>query len=154
MAILKLSQLEGACPVQRAIFRARYGKEVEVTLAAVLEAAELFDWDWAAAHLLSTPSWAGYRRVKDTASAEYERAAAPAWAEYERVRDTVLAEYERVIAPAWAEYRRVKDAAWAEYRHVKDAAWAEYERVRDEAMAEYQRVLAPAWFAGWEKDHA
>jgi cell division septum initiation protein DivIVA len=97
----------GACADQVALFRETFGARVAVTVPAMEAVANLFDWEWAAQHLLSA-----------AARAEYARARAPAWAEYERVTAAALAEYERVTAAAWAEYERVRAAAWAEYERV------------------------------------
>jgi hypothetical protein len=130
---ITLAQLKsaGACSDQVAIFKVKFGKSVVVTEAVALEVANSFDWNWAAAYLLSAP-----------ALAEYERVCAPALAEYERVRAPALAEYERVCAPALAEYERVCAPAWAEYERVSATALAEYDRVRAPALAEYERVRA------------
>ena len=67
MAILKLSQLKGACSNQRALFRKHFGTGGEVTLAKVEAVADLFDWDWAASHLLSPPAKAEYDKVRAAA---------------------------------------------------------------------------------------
>ena len=79
-----------ACKDQVDLFREHFGDGGTVTLAKVRKVAALFNWDWAAQHLLSPKS-----------RAEYKRATAPAWAEYQRATASALAEYKRAIAPAW-----------------------------------------------------
>ena len=128
---IKDLRVAGACEKQVKLFEQHFGDGGTVTLAKVRKVASLFDWNWAALHLLSRAG-----------RAEYKRATAPARAEYERVRDS-----------AWAEYYRVRASAWAEYDRVRASAWDEYERVSASALAEYKRVKASAWFAGWKKDH-
>ena len=101
-----------ACPSQVGLFREHFGDGGTVTLAKVRKVAVLFDWDWAAEHLLSRKSLAEYKRVRASALAEYDRATAPA-----------LAEYDRITASAWAEYQRVRASAWAEYQRAMALAW-------------------------------
>ena len=100
-----------ACQLQIWRFRKHFGDGGTVTLAKVRKVAALFNWDWAAPHLLSPKSRAEYRRVTASAWAEYNRATAAAraeyeptasaWAEYDRARASALAEYERATASAW-----------------------------------------------------
>jgi hypothetical protein len=105
MRTLKLSQLIAAkaCQSQVDKFRARFGESVEVTRELCESVASEFDFDWAAANLLSAPARAEYERVTAPAQADYERVTAPAWAEYARVRAPARAEYERVRAAAFAD---------------------------------------------------
>ena len=142
-----------ACEKQVKLFEQHFGDGGTVTLAKVRKVASLFDWNWAALHLLSPAGRAEYNRATAPALAEYNRAIAPAWAEYNRAIAPALAEYNRAIAPAWAEYDRVTaSAGYAEYDRVIASARAEYYRVTASAWAEYKRATAPAWFAGWKKD--
>ena len=104
----------GACSKQVALFRKHFPRGGVVTLAKVMEVAEVFDWDWAAKHLL-TPA----------ATAEYDRASAAAWDEYKRARAPALAEYQRATAPAEAEYQRAIAPAYTEYHRVRAEAWFE-----------------------------
>jgi cell division septum initiation protein DivIVA len=142
---LLLSDLRaaGACQDQVDLFRKHFKGGGTVTLARARKVASLFDWDWAARHLLSSAGQADYERVK-----------APALADYQRVEVPALADYQRVKASAWADYERVKAPAWAEYQRVKASAWAEYQRATAPAWAEYQRAMASAWFAAWKQDHS
>ena len=90
-----------ACRSQIDLFREHFGDGGTVTLAKVRKVAHLFDWGWAAQHLLSEASYAEYERATASASAEYQRAKASASAEYERAKASVWAEYERATASAW-----------------------------------------------------
>ena len=119
-----------ACEKQVKLFEQHFGDGGTVTLAKVRKVASLFDWNWAALHLLSPARWAEYYRVKASARAEYNRAEASALAEHKRATTPALAKYNRVTASAWAECNRVTAWSWAEYN----------------------RATAPAWFAGWKKD--
>ena len=128
---------EGACYTQVELFRAKFGTSVRVTQRLCVSVADVFAWDWAAEHLLSTPAWFEYERVTAPARAEYDRAIVAAWAEYERVKAPARAEC--VIVAAWAECGRVKAPA---YPRATAPALAEYERVTAGAWAEYERVTA------------
>ena len=81
----------GACKDQLSEFKTRFGSSVVVTEELCLSVANVFNWDWAARHLLSPAALAEYKRVR-----------ALAWAEYERVRASARAEYNRVEASAFA----------------------------------------------------
>ncbi len=142
MAYLKLSDLKGACVAQRALFKEHFGTGGEVTLSKVLSVADVFDWSWAAEHLLSPSTLA-----------ECEKARATAWAEYNKVRATAWAEYNKVCAPAWAECEKVRATALAEHNKVRATAWAKYDKTCATAWAKYDKTCATAWFKGWEADH-
>ena len=103
--ILTTRQLidRGACNEQVEAFRSRFGEYVEVTPELCASVAAVFDWVWAARHLLSAAAWAEYVRVR-----------APALAEYQRVAAAARAGYDRVEAAAWAEYERAKARAFGE----------------------------------------
>ena len=68
---LKMLKVEGACHDQVALFRQHFGRSVEVTREACLAVALVFDWDWAAIHLLS-----------GSAREAYEVTKVPAWEAY------------------------------------------------------------------------
>lgn len=55
-------RLARACPEQIAEFERRFGDSIEVTEEACLAVADVFDWFWAAAHLLSVDSLRSYNR--------------------------------------------------------------------------------------------
>ena len=101
-----------ACADQVKLFKKHFGDGGTVTLAKVRKVASLFDWNWAALHLLSPAGRAEYERVTASALAKYKRVRASAWAKYDRVIVPARAEYDRVIVPAWAEYERAKASAW------------------------------------------
>ena len=114
--ILKLATLVelGACESQTGLFKEKFGESVQVTEELCEKVAALFDFDWAARHLLTAPARAEYERVRALARAEYARrdaqacveyecATAPACAEYERVRVLACAESERVMAQVFAK---------------------------------------------------
>lgn len=65
----QLRQL-GACKFQLAEFKTRFGQEVEVTEAGCLEVATVFNWNWAAQHLLTASALAEYDRVRASAFAK------------------------------------------------------------------------------------
>ena len=102
LSLKRLVEL-GACSNQCRIFEERFGKSVRVTPGLCVRVAQVFDWDWAASHLLSK-----------TALAECNLACDSALAEYNRVCNSALAEYNRVCNSAWAEYERAYNSAWAE----------------------------------------
>jgi len=145
--VLKLATLVelGACESQTVLFKVIFFKSVPVTEKLCEEVAALFDFGWAARHLLTAPARAQFERVRAPACAEYERVRAPACAQYERVRAPARAEYDRVTAQARAQYDRVTAQAYAEYDRVTAPARAEYDRVTAQARAECQRVMAPAF---------
>ena len=145
MTTITIDQLQEAhaCSEQVDRFRELFGKSIEVTEAAAIEYASEFDWDWAAAYLLSHSAQAEYDRVRALAQVEYDRVAAPARAEYRRVTAPARAEYDRVTAPAWAEYERVTAPAWAEYDRVTALALAEYDRVIAKTFARLYIAMIP-----------
>jgi len=93
---LTLSALKGACVEQRTLFKKLFPNGVVPTVELAEKHASVFDWNWAAEHLLSAPAWA-----------EYDRVTAPAWAKYIQVAISAQADYFQVTALARAEYIRV-----------------------------------------------
>ena len=106
-----------ACEDQRDLFAATCGQEAVVTSNACVEVAPLFNWGWAARHLLPAPLLA-----------EYERQVAPLLAEYDRQRAPLWAEYERQVTPLWAEFDRQEAPLWAEFDRQVAPLLAEYDR--------------------------
>ena len=99
---------------QVVLFRELFGEQVEVTVALCESMSDQFDFDWAAANLLTDASTREeFKRVCDPASAEYVRVRDSASAEYDRVCDPALAEYDRVRASAWAQFDRACANAFA-----------------------------------------
>jgi hypothetical protein len=91
--VLKLATLVelGACKSQTDLFKEKFGESVRVTEKLCEKVAALFNFDWAARHLLTAQACAEYERVRALARAEYERVTAQARAEYERVRAPAFA---------------------------------------------------------------
>ena len=133
---------KGACQIQLDKFAVLFPTGTRPTAIECKKYALEFDWDWAAANLLTAPAFAEYGRVRDAA-----------YAEYNRVVDAAAAKYNRVVDAAFAEGGRVRDAAYAEYNRVRDAAIAEYNRVSVPAYAECNRVSAQAFCAAWLSMH-
>lgn len=91
---LTLEQLrqKGACADQARFFRAIFGERAEVTIESCVAMADVFDWNWAALHLLSAP-----------ARAEYYSAMKPHLAVYGHGDILMsLEERQRFIAAKWA----------------------------------------------------
>jgi hypothetical protein len=96
----------GACADQLAMFVARFGESVEVTMANVDACAQGFNVAWLAQNVLPARLLAEYERQRALLWAEYGRQHAPLWAAYDRQRALSLAEYDRQHAALWAEYKR------------------------------------------------
>jgi hypothetical protein len=92
---------KGACTNQVALFAEMFPHGAHITEALCVRVASSFNWDWAAAHLLSQPAWTEYKRIRTSASAEYNRTCAPARAEYKRICASAWTEYNRTCAPAF-----------------------------------------------------
>ena len=82
----KILHAKHACADQVKLFQERFPDGVDVTEANCIAVADLFDWSWASARLLSVPAYAEYDRVCAPAYAAYDRVCAPARAEYDRAR--------------------------------------------------------------------
>lgn len=104
MKILSLQTLidKGACLSQVELFREKFGESVEVTESLANQVVHEFDFDWAARHLLSTPTYK-----------EYKKLCAPAYEEYKKMRDLVYKEYKTVCGLAYEEYKKVCAIAFA-----------------------------------------
>jgi hypothetical protein len=131
--LLAYQQLKaaGACADQRALFKAKFGLQVEVTVALATQVAQEFDWLWAA-KLLSAAALAAYEHQRAAAlneltcqytlaRAEFTRQCAGAQAENARQCELALAECERQRAAVWAEYNRQHAATWAQ-AYINDCA--------------------------------
>ena len=62
---ITLQQLvnRNACGSQVRLFKRRYGDSVRVTKHECIAAAQLFDWSWAARHLLPAPAQRAYNEA-------------------------------------------------------------------------------------------
>ena len=94
----------GACADQLAEFKRRYGKSIEVTEEACAEVAQVFDWDWAAYHLLTEPARKAYRDAIAPARKAYDDAIAPARKAYDDAIAPAQKAYNDAIAPAQKAY--------------------------------------------------
>ena len=70
--IITAKQLEslGACADQVELFRHLFGERQKVTVALCRKYAANFDWDWAAANLLSAPALNAYEEAMAAAFAK------------------------------------------------------------------------------------
>ena len=110
-----LAQLRkaGACADQVDPFRRMFGKSVELTEALAVEHAALFNWDWGAANLLSTPARQAYEAATAPARQAYEAATAPARQAYKAARASAWQAYEAARASAWQAYEAARASAFA-----------------------------------------
>ena len=113
--IITAKQLEslGACADQVELFRHLFGARQKVTVALCRKYAANFDWNWAAASLLSPP-----------ARKAYEEATAPAWKAYEEAMAPALKAHEEARATAWKAYEEATANAWKAYQEATAAAFA------------------------------
>ena len=141
--ILTLATLKkkGACAGQAALFRAKFGRSVEITEALCIEHAADFSWRWAVDNLLSATARAAYDAAMAPAEAAYRAAMAPAEAAYRAATASAGAAYSAATASAGAAY----DAAMAPARAAYDAAMAP-------AEAAYRAATAPAWARAYIND--
>jgi hypothetical protein len=91
ITVARLRKL-GACAEQIEKFAELFPRGIMPTRALCLEHTAVFNWDWAAEHLLPAPALAAYDAAIASAWAAYEAAGAPAWAAYKAAR-----------ASAWAD---------------------------------------------------
>ena len=78
----KLESL-GACADQVELFRHLFGERQKVTVDLCRKYAANFDWDWAAASLLSVPACKAYKEAEATARKACQEATANAWKAYQ-----------------------------------------------------------------------
>jgi hypothetical protein len=57
----------GACKLQVEEFERRFPDGVEVSVAAAVAVANIFDWDWAAENLLPCSAWQAYAAAVEPA---------------------------------------------------------------------------------------
>src|ERR1700678_1898877 len=99
----QLLEDHSACSAQVELFIKHFPEGATVTLDRCREVAQIFNWDWAAEHLLTAPALAAYYKARAAALAAYYKArAAAAWAAYCEAR-----------APAWTAYNEACAAAFA-----------------------------------------
>ena len=88
---LTMLKSKHACPVQCSEFEKRFGDSIEVTPALCLSVASVFDWKWAAEHLLSPPARKAYYEAKAPAWKAYNEAIAPALKIYNEAKASAFA---------------------------------------------------------------
>ena len=86
----KLESL-GACADQVELFRHLFGERQKVTVDLCRKYAANFDWDWAAASLLSPPAWKAYEEAEATARKACREATANAWKAYQEATAAAFA---------------------------------------------------------------
>lgn len=92
---------------------------VPMTVPSLMKALELgLDVDWFALHVLSTPAYDEYERVRAEAASKCAEVVAEALAKYTKVTVT---EGDKVKAAALAECRKVAATARDEYQQVTAA---------------------------------
>ena len=79
---LKQLRLLGACNEQVELFKAIFGKSVEVTYDVIVQYGAQFDIKWLAKKVLSVDKYADYEAKRDPLWADYEAKRAPLWADY------------------------------------------------------------------------
>ena len=103
-----------ACNSQIELFIKHFPEGATVTLDRCREVAQIFNWDWAAEHLLTAPALAAYYKARAAAKAAYYEARAAA----------AKAAYYEARAAARATYYEACDAAWTAYCEACAAAFA------------------------------
>ena len=77
---LAMLRQHNACADQVALFQQHFGTEVEITESVCVAVAPLFDWEWAARHLLTAPAQDAYDKATASAQDAYNKAKARAFA--------------------------------------------------------------------------
>ena len=105
MKTLTAAQLTaaGACHGQVVLFRKTVGLSTPVTRALCLQHASVFDWQWAADHLLT-----------DAQHRAYQEDIAPADRAYDEARASADRAYQEAIAPARRAYDEAIASAFAD----------------------------------------
>ena len=98
----KLESL-GACADQVELFRHLFGERQKVTVDLCRKYAANFDWDWAAANLLSAPACNAYDETEATARKAYQEATAPALNAYDGTGAAAWKAYQEATAEAFAK---------------------------------------------------
>ena len=104
---LKLNQLKEGCKDQVKLFKKLFGRKVDVTVALAKKHYKKFDWGWAAYNLLTALASVEYRKMIDSALAEYKKTAWGGYSlidtEFKKVRNSARARFEKMTASAWAK---------------------------------------------------
>jgi len=136
MKTITLQQLKDAdaCKAQVRLFEKTFGGEVEVTVGAALEYAQVFDFDFAARNFL-----------EQAARKAYNEATAAAWKAYNEATAAARKAYDEAMAPAWKAYYEAIAAAWKAYEKEKAPAWKAYEEAKAAARKAYEEATAVAF---------
>jgi len=92
--------------------------------------ASVFDWDWAARHLLNKPLLDEYNKAEQPLWDEYNKAERPLYDEYEKARQPLSAEYLKAVQPLLDEYHKARQPLWDEYEKARQPLWDEYEKAK------------------------
>ena len=96
----------GACSGQVALFRKHFGeKPAPLTKRTVLRFASVFNWEWAARHLLTPAQRAAYNKAEAPAWEACNKAIAPAWEAYNKASASARGAHNKALASAQEAYR-------------------------------------------------
>lgn len=90
---------KNACQEQVEKFQQLYPDGVEVTKAACVAVADVFDWKWAARNFLSDAARQEHDRIKNAAWQELNLVTAAARQEYDRVEAAAFGRLAETIHP-------------------------------------------------------
>ena len=135
---------KGACSSQVDLLEKHAGKKgyIEPTDRNAIKFASVFDFYWAAQHLLNEEDLAEYKKAYPPIEAEYQKSYAPIEAEYQKSYAPILAEYEKAHAPIVAEYEKAIAPIKAEYQKAIAPIDAEYEKAIAPILAKYKKAHA------------
>ena len=144
---------KGACSSQVDLLEKHAGKKgyIEPTDRNAIKFASVFDFYWAAQHLLNEEDLAEYKKAYPPIEAEYQKSYAPIWAEYEKAHAPIVAEYEKAIAPIKAEYQKAIAPIDAEYEKAIAPILAKYKKAHALIDAEYDKAVALAFVRLYRK---
>ena len=93
MKTITLQQLKDAdaCAKQVRLFEKTFGGEVEITVEAALEYAQVFDFDFAAHTFLEQAAWKAYDEATAAARKAYDEATAAAQKAYDEAMAVAFA---------------------------------------------------------------
>ena len=120
----ELLRSKGACRDQVALFEKHFPKGATVTVSRCKKVARIFDWDWAAATLLSDTAAKAYSEACAPAAKAYYEACAPARKAYNEACITALKAYDEACAPASKAYDEACITAMKAYNEACATAFA------------------------------
>ena len=111
----KLLESLGACSSQVKAFREIFGEEeAPLTKEIAIAYASVFDWSWAAEHLLSEGKFKAYKEADALLWKAYEEAEAPLLKSYEEAEAPLLKAYKEAKAPLWKSYEEANALLFAD----------------------------------------